>query len=120
MRTSDESAAQPTRPFLRFYYPESLRTKTLAVLTTMEQAKDRTRHRTALAGIVVDLTNSGMDYYFLRPLRLAKMGFIVEQSANVGMTGVTQLLGSVIHNVIGHMDSAQLLIVCDYIRQLME
>ncbi len=118
--SSDEPCTSSIPPFLRFYHTDNLRTKTLTVLSTVEQAKDRTRHRNALAGIVVELTNSGMDYYFLRPLRLAKVGFIVEQSANVGMTGVTQLLGSVIYNVIGHMDNAQLLTVCNHIRQLME
>ncbi len=118
--SSDESSAPPTPPFLRFYFPDNLRAKTLTILSRVEQAKDRTQHRGALAGLVVELTNSGMDYYFLRPLRLAKVGFIVEQSANVGMTGVTQLLGSVIHNVIGHMDNSQLLTVCTHIRQLME
>ena len=108
-----------THPFLRFYFSDSLHTKTLAVLTTVEQAKDSTRHRNALAGLVTELTNCGMDYYFLRPLRLAKVGFIVEQSANVGMAGVTRLLGSVIYNVIGNMDKSQLAAVCSYIRQLM-
>ena len=117
--TADESSPS-TRPFLRFYFSDSLRTKTLAVLTTVEQAKDSTRHRNALADLVTELTNSGMDYYFLRPLRLAKVGFIVEQSANVGMAGVTRLLGSVIYNVIGNMDRSQLATVCSYIRQLME
>jgi hypothetical protein len=30
------------------------------------------------------------------------------------------LLGSVIRNIIGHMDNPQLLTVCGYIRQLMK
>jgi hypothetical protein len=47
------------------------------------------------------------------------VNFIVEQSATVGMAGVTRLLGSVIYNVIGNMDKAQLATVCSYVRQLM-
>ena len=107
------------KPFLRFYHSESLRAKTLEVLATLEEAKDSTRHRAALADIVVELTRSGMDYFFLRPLKLAKVGFFVEQSANLGMAGTTQLLASVIRNFIGGMDNPQLLTVCSYIRQLM-
>jgi hypothetical protein len=114
-----EPPPESTQPFLRFYHSDSLRAKTLAVLDTVEQAKDSTRYRNALADLVTELTNSGMDYYFLRPLRLAKVGFIVEQSANVGMAGVTRLLGSVIYNIIGNMDKSQLLTVCSYIRELM-
>ena len=108
------------QPFLRFYHSESLRAKTLAVLTTVEKAKDSTKHRDALASIIVELTDSGMDYYFLRPLKLANAGFLTEQSANLGMSATTAVLGTVIRNMIGRMDGPQLLTVCSYIRQLME
>jgi hypothetical protein len=114
-------ASSPSpQPFLRFYHSESLRAKTLAALTALEKAKDSTKYRDALADIVVQLTDSGMEYYFLRPLKLAEAGFFVEQSANLGMAATTRVLASVIRNIIGGMDSPQLLTVCSYIRQLME
>lgn len=116
----DESSAPSNKPFMRFYFADSLRAKTLKVLSTIEQAKDSTQHRNALCDLVMELTNSGMDYYFLKPLRLAKVGFVVEQSANVGMAGATRLLGSVIYSIISRMDKTQLLTVCSHIRQLME
>ena len=109
-----------SRPFLRFYHSESLRAETLAVLTTLEEANDRTKYRGALADVVVQLTDSGMEYYFLRPLKLAKVGFFVQQSANLGMSATTGVLASVIRNIIGGMDGSQLLAVCSHIRQLME
>jgi hypothetical protein len=112
--------AKATQPFLRFYHSDSLRAKTLAVLAALEKAEDSTKHRDALAGIVVELTDSGMDYYFLRPLKIAKAGFFTEQSASLGMSAATGVLGTVIRNIIGRMDSPQLLPVCSYIRQLME
>ena len=114
-------ASSPSpQPFLRFYHSASLREKTLAVLTALEKAKDPTKHRDALATIVVELTDSGMEYFFLRPLKLAKAGFFVEQSASLGMSATTAVLGTVIRNMIGGMDGPQLLTVCSYIRQLME
>ncbi|MBK9711285.1 MAG: hypothetical protein IPO81_08150 [Kouleothrix sp.] len=108
------------KPFLRFYHAESLRAKTLAVLTTLEQANDSTRHRTALTNIVLELTDSGLDYYFLRPLKLANAGFVVEQSAQLGMGGVKRVMAPVIRNIIGYMDKQQLLTICRHIRQLMD
>ncbi len=108
-----------SQPFLRFYHSESLRTKTLGVLDQVERAKDKAQHRGALADVVVELTDSGMDYFFLRPLRIANAGFIVEQSANLGMAATTSILGSVIRNIIGRMDSAQLMSVSGSIRELM-
>jgi hypothetical protein len=120
VKRSVKKSPPSTQPFLRFYHSESLRAKTLSVLATLEKSKDNTKHRDALAEIVVDLTDSGMEYYFLRPLKLAEVGFFVEQSANLGMSATTGVLASVIRNMIGGMDHAQLLTVCGFIRQLME
>ena len=109
----------PSQPFLRFYHSEALRKKTLSLLSTVEQAEDATSHRDALSKLVVELTNSGMDYYFMEPLKLTKPGFIVEQSANLGLAGVQQVMGSVIRQIIGRMDGPQLISVCGSIRHLM-
>ena len=114
------ASSASTQPFLRFYYSKSLRAKTLAVLATLEKAKDSKPHRDALADVIVELTDSGMEYYFLRPLKLAKAGFFTEQSANLGMAASTRVLASVIRNIIGRMDNPQLLFVCGYVRQLMK
>ena len=108
-----------SKPFLRFYHSEALRKKTLSLLSVIEQAQDAAAHRTALANLVVELTNAGLDYYFMKQLKLAKPGFLVEQSANLGMAGAQRVMGSVIRQVIGRMGSTQLLSVCGSIRQLM-
>ena len=112
------TAATKARPFLRFYHSEALRTKTLAVLTTLEHSPDPTKHRDALSQLVVELNDAGMDYYFIKPLKLAKAGFIVEQSASLGMAGALQVIGSVVRNIIGRMDKPQLLSIAASIRQL--
>jgi hypothetical protein len=115
-----KASAPPGKPFLRFYHSEALRAKTLAVLTTIEKAKDGTQHRDALAGIVVELTDSGLDYYFMRSLKVAKAGFFVEQTANLGLGAAKQVFASVIRNIIGRLDTPQLLSVCGTVRQLMK
>jgi hypothetical protein len=96
-----------------------LRKKTLALLSVIEEADDATEHRDALSELVVELTNSGLDAFFIKPLKHAKAGFIVEQSANLGMKGVQQVMASVIRKIIGRMGSPQLLSVCGSIRLFM-
>ncbi len=118
-----QAAGRPSpgdRPFLRFYHSPGLRTKTLATLTMLEGAPDPTRHRGALSDVVMELTDSGLEYYFLRPLDLANVGFLTKQSAHLGISSVMRVMGPVLHNVIGRLDRDQLLIVCGHIRQLME
>ena len=114
------SAPAPSKgTFLRFYHSAALRKKTLAVLTALEGSTDPTQHRTALADVVVELTRSGMDSYFMTPLKLSKAGFITEQSAALGMSGAVKVLSAVIRNIIGGMGSPQLLSVCGSIRNFM-
>jgi hypothetical protein len=121
-RSASATSGQPSldgKPFLRFHHSEALRRKTLAVIDAVEQAKDPATHRDDLAELVVELTNSGLDYYFMKQLKLAKPGFLVEQSASLGMAGTQQVMGTVIRQVIGRMGNPQLLSVCGSIRQLM-
>lgn len=116
---SSEPSGPSSKAFLRFYHSEGLRRKTLSVIGDLEQAQDATAHRDALADVVVELMKSGLDAYFMTPLERAKAGFIVEQSANLGLAGAQQVMGSVIRNIIGRMGGPQLLSVCGSIRQFM-
>jgi hypothetical protein len=118
-RRSSKPSEPSSEPFLRFYHSEGLRKKTLSVIGDLEQAQDAAAHRDALADVVVELMKSGLDAYFMKPLKLAKAGFIVEQSANLGLAGAQQVMGSVIRNIIGRMNGPQLLSVCGSIRQFM-
>lgn len=111
--------ASSSQPFLRFYHSEELRSRTLAVLVSIEQSKEPAKHRDALADIVVELTSVGMDYYFMKPLKQAKTGFVIEQSASVGMMGAVRVLGTVTRNIVSRMDGAQLRSVSEAMRQLM-
>ncbi len=107
-------------PYLRFYHSVELRDKTLAIVRSIERASDPGRYRNALADLVMELTDSGLSYYFLRPLDLAKVDFVVKQSAHLGIGSVMRIMGPVVHNIIGMMDGPQLLAVCSHIRALMD
>ena len=112
---------QPPRqaPSLRFYYSNSLHAKVLSVLETVEGAEDSRLHREVLADVVMELAGSGMDYYYLRPLRLANSSRVLERSARMGINGVLWVMAPVIRKVIGRMEKPQLLAVCTHIRDLM-
>lgn len=112
--------AAASRPFLRFHHAASLRARTLSVLGRLERAEDAAEHRDELADVVVELTNAGLDDFFMRPLKLARAGFVVQQSANLGMAGAQKVMAAVIRQVIGRMEHAQLVSVCGSIRQFMK
>jgi len=105
---------------LRFFYSEELQEKTIKVLTEIEQAEDPLKGRDALGSLVAELTDSGMGYYFIEGLELAKVGFVTKQTANLGISGAVKIMGSVIRKIIGGMNKEQLLIISGYIRKLMQ
>jgi len=117
-RSKPPAGPSTAEPSLRFHHSKELRARTDAVLAALEAAPDHAKHRTALADLVAELTEVGMDYYYLRALRVARIGFVGEQSARLGVSGAAKLISSVSRKYIMRMDDAQLLIVARHIREL--
>ena len=118
--SKDATVVEATKkPFLRFHHGETLRTKTLEVLVIVECADDATVHTGQLTDLVLELTDVGFDQFFLQSLKEAKVNFIVQQSAALGLAGVQKLMGAVVRKFIGRMDHQQLLSVCSSIRKFM-
>ncbi|MBK6470612.1 MAG: hypothetical protein IPF94_07705 [Betaproteobacteria bacterium] len=104
---------------MRFHHSHELRVKTLEVLVTVEDAEKPTAYSGALTELVLELTDHGMDQYFLQSLKATKANFVVQQSAALGLAGVQKVMGTVIRNILGRMDDRQLLVVCGSIRKFM-
>lgn len=112
--------AEPSeRPFLRFHHSQELRLKTMEILEKIESADKPTAYSGQLTNLILELTDSGMDQYFLQSLKATKANFVVQQSAALGLSGVQKVMGTVIRNIIGRMNDRQLISVCGSIRQFM-
>ena len=118
-RKSAPPADPSSKPFFRFSHSKALRVRTLAVIEAIEQAEDATLHSQALADVSVELMRGAMDYFFMAPLKLAKVNFLVRKSASLGMAGTLQVMGTVSRNILGRMDTPQLVSVCASIRRFM-
>lgn len=108
-----------TMPFLRFHHSKELRAKTVRVLETVEGAERAADHSDELTALILELTDCGMDQYFLQPLKATKANFLVQQSAALGLSGVKKVMGTVLRNIVGRMGDRQLLSVCESIRKFM-
>jgi len=105
-------------PSLRFHHSEELAARMLSVLTAVEEADDPEDHREALADLVTELTESGMDYYYLRALKLSNAGQLAQQSAKLGIAGAVKMISSVSRRFIMRMNGEELLAVTGHIRSL--
>jgi len=116
--TAWQAAPQGQAPSLRFFHSQALRTRTHAVLSAIEAKPEAPGHAEALADVVNDLIDAGMDYYFLRALKQAEVVFVAEQSARLGLSGAVRLLSSVSRKFIVRMGPQQLVVVAGHIRTL--
>lgn len=108
------------KPFIRFHHSQELRIRTLEVLEAVESADKPSAHSGRLTELVLELTDCGMDRFFLQSLKATKANFLVQQSAAMGLSGVQKVMGTVIRNIVGRMDDRQVLSVCGSIRQFMK
>ena len=118
-RAPRKAAETSSKPFLRFHHSQELRMKTIEVLEGVENAEKATAHSGRLTELILELTDCGMDQYFLQSLKATKANFVVQQSAALGMSGVQKVMGTVTRNIIGRMNDRQLLSVCGSIRKFM-
>jgi hypothetical protein len=117
-KTPAARTAAAQEPSLRFYHSKALRKRTDTVLSALEAAPEKPQNADAVADLVAELVEAGMDYYFLVPLKQAEVGFLKEQSARLGMTGAVTLINSVSRKFIVRMDADQLLVFASHIRSL--
>lgn len=108
------------KPSVRFFHSPALRKRTDAVLAKIERDDEPTRHAGALSGVVVELTEAGLDYYFLRPLQESKFGFVARQTASLGMSGALRVISPIISRILAGADTPQLRGVARHIRHLTE
>ena len=107
------------KPSLRFTHSPALRTKTLKVLSTIDDDPDPTRHAEALTSLVLSLTEAGLDYYLLKPLKDGNFNFIAQQAASFGISGAIRIMSPIAATVLGGADAKQLKVISKHIRHLM-
>jgi hypothetical protein len=123
VRKTSNAAITPSRApggaSLRFRLSDDLQGRLTGILAIVETAGDASRHRTELSETIIEVMNEGLDYYFMRSLRLARAGFIIEQSASLGLVGVRRVMAPVIRKIVGRLTHDQLRSVASSIRELM-
>lgn len=107
------------KPSLRFSYAASLRTRVERLLTTIERDDCPSRHSGELAAVVGELAEAGMEYYFVKPVKDAKLGFVAQQTASLGKAGALRMMSPVFRSVLGSANDAQMRSISRHIRELM-
>ncbi|MBK7661891.1 MAG: hypothetical protein IPJ28_23460 [Betaproteobacteria bacterium] len=119
MSPARSSRKKPPASF-RFYVSPELQDRLEAVLARIEGDKDATRHHAEFSETLVTLVAEGLDYYFLRTVKAARAGFLLEQTAALGIASVQKVMGPVVPKIAGRLDHDQLRSVAATMRELMK
>jgi hypothetical protein len=86
---------------------------------TQSPALSTASYLVALADLIVELVQHGFDFYFSEPLRQADAGFVINKTADVGLSATQKMMAPVIRNVIAKLDDEQLRTICVFMQQIM-
>ncbi|GAA3587088.1 hypothetical protein GCM10022265_38970 [Marinobacter xestospongiae] len=71
-----------------------------------------------LYNLIVDLTESGLDFFFLEPLRRLNAGSMVMGMARMGIGSMLKGSKMVVHKVLKKLDERSLVSILDFIEEI--
>jgi hypothetical protein len=72
----------------------------------------------SLIDLVLDLTDTGLSYFFLHPLELAGVGSLRRKGVEVAIGTAGRVLPSVVRSTVGSMSEDQLMKVADFMERM--
>ncbi len=102
-----------------FAVPPELAARTAAVVEKLRADDDRKQHLPELVKVVLELTETGLHYYFLYPLELAKVGLVSRSAAKVGIAAAGKSIPMMVRKIVGAMSDAQLLKIAEFMDGLL-
>ncbi len=114
MEDMEESGAR-----FAFVVPPELAARIEAVVGKLRADDDRKQHLPELIKAVLELTETGLHYYFLYPLELAKVGLVSRSAAKVGIAAAGKSIPIMVRKIVGSMSDAQLLEIVEFMDGLL-
>jgi hypothetical protein len=97
--------------YLGFPIPAELEAKILTLLDNMKKAEDKTKYANELYSIVQELSHVGLDYFFVMPLKTAKIGMLKMKSVEMALSMGKQGIFSVAKGILKSMNNEQLEVI---------
>ncbi len=71
-----------------------------------------------LYNLIVELTENGLDFFFLEPLRRLRAGSMMMGMAKVGISSMLKGSKMVVHKVLKKLDDESLVSILDFIEEI--
>ena len=100
--------AKDARSRMAFPIPPDLQKRAEAVIEAIREDPTPRAWADDLAEVIVELTNTGLDSYFLAPLERIEVGSFAFGTARVGVAAAGKSLPTIVRRVVGGMTDDQL------------
>lgn len=105
---------------IAFRISAELRARTEAAVAAVRDDPGDPGRVGELVEAVLELTDTGLDYYFLEPLRRAEVGAMGTTAARLGIATAGRGIPPIVRRVISGMDEEQVLSIADFIEEILE
>ena len=112
------SDGESGRALIAFEISSDLRERIEAVIAEMRDAEKPKQHVAELVTVVLEMTDVGLDYYYLRPLGAIEAGFVLRNTAKVGLAAAKKSLPLLIRKVVSGLSDKQLLALTDVLEEM--
>jgi hypothetical protein len=104
-----------TRDLLAFSLPPGLQERTEAVIEEVRRSPDPRSHRAELIEVILELTRTGLQSYFLLPLERAGVDSVAYGTAKLGVTAAGRTLPTLVRRVVASLSEEQLRTIVDFL-----
>ena len=99
--------------------PDELRTRALYTVNELrERGKADKEAIDKLYNLIVDMTDDGLDFFFLEPLRRLNASSMMMGMAKVGISSMLKGSKMVVHKVLKKLDDRSLGAILDFIEEI--
>jgi hypothetical protein len=102
-----------------FCVSPELMTRAEASLQALRRDPEHPSHVKELVAVVLELTENGLDYYFLEPLRRARVGAMGMAPARLGIATAGRAISPLVRRVMSSLDKEQILSIADFVDELL-
>ncbi|WP_148861850.1 hypothetical protein [Marinobacter fonticola] len=99
--------------------PDALRNKALLTVEDLRNRGKADKHAIdELYALIIELTENGLDFFFLEPLRRLNASGMLMGMARVGISSMLKGSKMVIHKVLKKLDDKSLAAILDFIEEI--
>lgn len=99
--------------------PEALVSEARGVIAKIRQEGATKDNKEALFQLIMQLTEEGIDFFFMEPLRRMGAGNVMQKMARMGLSSMLKGTRMVIHNVLKKIDDKGMKDILDFIEEIL-